>query len=927
MIDPDQRQRVLDLFVRGSEIPEEDRAAFIEESCGQDHAVRSELESLFRSMSDGPSAFLVDVVEMTPEELFGETDAGPASLPEEGRSGRIGAPDIAGYTVLEKIAEGGMGAVYLADQAEPFRRRVVLKVIRPGLDSEGVLARFQAERQALALMSHRHIATVLGAGCDRQGRPYVAMEYVDGPAITTYCDEHQRTTRERLQLFSEVCHAIQHAHQKGVLHRDIKPSNVLVTTEGETPVPKVIDFGIAKALERPLGEDSLHTEIGTFLGTPEYMSPEQADTQTLDVDTRSDVYSLGVLLYELLVGELPFEPERLRRSSLLELHRILHEELPPRPSTRLTRLPNSSEVAHRRQSDVQGLARCLRGDLDWIVLKALEKEPDRRYASPLDLAADVERYLRHEPVEASPPSRIYRWKKFARRNLVAVSGVALFLCTLIAGLISTIHFMFEAQESERRWRVEAAAERTARAAEHEARQQARQALERFTGLRHVTALRRARDEERALAKHPAWPQQLPALERWLAEYASLPIQVASLAESVETLRAARIPDPAGMSWRFASGEDEFLHDALSSALEELEGFETLALVNVRRRVRWVEAVQGSLRQHAEAWDVACRAIARADGRTASTLYRSEPPLQLAPQVGLVPIGMNPKTRLWEFYHLRSAWDGISDPDSLVVPEHDPQTGQVHVHDGMGIVFVLLPGGTYWMGAQKTDPDGRNHDPNAWSIESPVHPVTLAPFFLARHELTKGQWIRLVGGAPPSEFKAGHNERGNPERISMAHPVEHVDWAASDRAMALHGLELPTEAQWEYGCRAGTDGPWWFAGRSETSERFANLGENAGHQDGRWIYGPVGACEDNPFGLHDTHGNVWEWCRDEFGSYAEPANPGDGARRRGDGSGKRVNRGGGYMGDVINARAARRGPSEPGWRSSNLGLRAARTVHQ
>jgi eukaryotic-like serine/threonine-protein kinase len=342
---------------------------------------------------------------------------------------------IGPYRLLEKLGEGGMGTVWVAEQTQPVRRRVALKVIKVGLDSQEFLQRFEAERQALALMKHRNIATVLDAGTSETGLPYFAMELVEGVPLTQYCDERKSSILERLKLFLAVCHAIQHAHQKGVLHRDIKPANVLVAIEEGEPVPKVIDFGVAKALHKRLIDRPMHTELGQVVGTLEYMSPEQADI-TWDIDTRSDVYALGVLLYELLVGSTPLEPATLRgAASFSETLRLIREVDPEKPSVRLTKSADTlSGLSTKRSTDPARLTREVRGELDWIVMKALEKDRSRRYEAASALARDVERHLQHQPVEAGPPSRRYRLGKFVRRHraevFVAAAGVALLLAAV-----------------------------------------------------------------------------------------------------------------------------------------------------------------------------------------------------------------------------------------------------------------------------------------------------------------------------------------------------------------------------------------------------------------------------------------------------------------------------------------------------------------
>ncbi|MHC5008515.1 MAG: tetratricopeptide repeat protein, partial [Planctomycetota bacterium] len=381
-----------------------------------------------------------------------ETDLTSIPDMEDGAPERIGP-----YRLREKIGEGGMGEVYLAEQEIPIRRRVALKLIKAGMDTKQVIARFESERQALALMDHVSIARVFDADSTPEGRLYFAMEYVKGEPITRYCDRYRLATRERLELFMQVCDGVQHAHQKGIIHRDIKASNVLVTVEEDEPVPKIIDFGVAKATGQRLTEQTVYTQLGVLIGTPEYMSPEQAEMTGQEVDTRTDVYSLGVLLYELLIGVLPFPPEDFRKSGFDEFRRRIREDDPSRPSTRVSMLgvKGMTSLSTTHRAGIPALRRQLKGDLDWITMKALEKDRTRRYGSPNELAADIGRHLRHQPVEAGPPSTLYRVGKFVRRHKVGVAASGVVLLALLVGMAGMAFGLLRAQRAEGQARQEA----------------------------------------------------------------------------------------------------------------------------------------------------------------------------------------------------------------------------------------------------------------------------------------------------------------------------------------------------------------------------------------------------------------------------------------------------------------------------------------
>lgn len=410
----------LDLFAAAIEIADSvERAALLERECAGRPDLRVRIEQLL--VAHRKSNPLLD--QPAPA---GTVDYVPIA---EKPGSKIGP-----YKLLEQIGEGGFGLVFVAEQQEPVKRKVALKVIKPGMDTQQVIARFEAERQALALMDHPNIAKVLDAGATESGRPYFVMELVRGIPITDYCDKNQLAPKERLELFVTVCQAIQHAHQKGIIHRDIKPSNVLVTSHDGKPVAKVIDFGIAKAIHQQLTDRSIYTNFAQMIGTPLYMSPEQAEMSGMDIDTRSDIYSLGVLLYELLTGTTPLDRKRLANAAYDEIRRLICEEEPPKPSTRLSTSESIASVAAQRHTEPVKLSKLMRGDLDWITMKCLEKDRTRRYETANGVARDIQRYLCDEPVEASPPSATYRLRKLFVRNKGKVVAASLILLVLLAGI-------------------------------------------------------------------------------------------------------------------------------------------------------------------------------------------------------------------------------------------------------------------------------------------------------------------------------------------------------------------------------------------------------------------------------------------------------------------------------------------------------------
>ncbi|MCZ7640291.1 MAG: serine/threonine-protein kinase [Verrucomicrobia bacterium] len=428
------------IFMGARQLPRRRSARPISmKKCSHDPALRERVERLLQAEQKA-DRFLAN----NPLELDGSP---PVRNELTGKEGSI----LGKYKLLQQIGEGGCGVVYMAEQEQPMRRRVALKLIKPGMDTRQVIARFEAERQALAMMDHPNIARVLDAGATETGHPYFVMELVRGIRITEYCDQNNLSTRDRLELFTQVAQAVQHAHQKGIIHRDLKPSNVLVTLHDGVPVPKVIDFGIAKAIAQKLTDKTLFTQFGQFIGTPAYTSPEQAEMSGPDIDTRSDIYSLGVLLYELMVGRTPFDTKELLQSGLEEMRRIIREKEPNRPSTLLSTMlaEERTSTAQRRAASPPELIHVLRGDLDWIVMKCLEKDRTRRYETASGLAADIQHYLSNEPVVARPPSTAYRFNKLVRRNKLAFTAGAAVAVALVAGIIASTWQAARARRAER----------------------------------------------------------------------------------------------------------------------------------------------------------------------------------------------------------------------------------------------------------------------------------------------------------------------------------------------------------------------------------------------------------------------------------------------------------------------------------------------
>ena len=863
------RQRLLaDLFAQAVELAPAEREAFVGARCGDDPALASELRTLLRR--DDPR---------TPHHL--RSPVPRASTPD-----RIG-----GYRLVKLLGAGGMGEVFLAEQEEPVRRQVAIKLIRLGVDSAEILARFAAEQQVLAWLDHPNIAKVLDAGATDDGRPFFVMEFVAGRTLTEFCRERDLDLAARLHLFTQVCQGVRHAHQRGVIHRDLKPSNILVREIDGHPAPKIIDFGVAKAIAQDV-VDTPATLVGQLVGTPEYMSPEQLRGGA-PPDVRGDVYALGVILYELLAGRRPLAP--IEGESLpAMLHRLAVLEPPTMSAVAAT------EAGGDR-------ARRLRRELDWIAARALAREPGRRYQSVDDLLADLEAFSAGAAVAAGPPTLSYRLSKVLRRHAGVVAGVVAVILALAVGLTIALWQAKEARES---------AAATARTLVQ---------LQRLADDRVAESLDR-------LARRELWPVTSASgavLGQWLArctelegrlemhrqERDAVAARLGAGTAAVPELDQIRDPTRDADIWRLG------ILNRVVAGIERLHKADSrYGRASIERRLRQVDELIAARTKAAAEWAQTQAVIA------ASPIYRGWS-LPAVPD-DLVPLGENKRTGLFEFWHVlsgeRPVWTDAEGVSALRAED--------------GVVLVLLPGGPFKMGSVNASGEA-GFDPRAHAFETPIHEIELAPFFLSKFELTQAQ-VKRWTGINPSRFAA---ERAVATRerfhVTPTNPVEQVAYEEAVSLLRELGLVLPTEAQWEYACRAGTTTVFFWGDDDARIGEFANIADEAssaffqkgvdvavGVDDGNGVHAPVGSYRPNAFGLYDMVGNVGEWCVDWCGPYALPHVPGTGERRaETDSRRTRVIRGGTFMVHPREGRSAARGDGvlrEAKW---SVGLRPARAI--
>lgn len=864
------------------------------------------------------------------------------------------------YELMHELGRGGQGVVYLALDTR-LARKVALKILnRADItlagdgSSSGPVARLKREAEVVSKLDHPGICVVYEMGAEG-GRPFIAMRHVEGETLarkivaareagrallvsdSSSADAHdassstsaaqRRNVMRSLQLVEHIARALHVAHQARVVHRDVKPANVMITPAGQ---PVILDFGLARDEEN---DGPTLTATGDMVGSPAYMSPEQIDSRRGTVDARTDVYSLGVVLYECLTLRRPFESPTREG-----LYRAILEE----PA-----------------ADPRSVQSAISRDLAVVLATALERDRARRYQTPLDFAEDLRRVREQEPILARPAGPLLRWRRWVQRNRGFASAASAAIVILIGGIVVSTRFALHAIEQS--LRADKQADQAMRSATA-AHQQELLATRRANDVLSLSASKDLVDLiARADRLWPAHPDMIDAYQAWLADArelidgcspdpergrmarASLDQHKAKLAE----LRARALPrsdearhseslshehDPSPeRELEFADVDDAWWHQQLSSLVANLEAFADpsrgLMGDNIGSPHGWgmtkrYEFATTIREASIDGLDAARRWVHAIAAIEAAPSYAG---LELAPQLGLVPIGADHDSGLWEFAHLQSGDPAVRGAD-----------GRLLITEATGLVFVLIPAVSFWMGAQREDPNGRNYDPQALPTESPVHEVSLSAFFLSKYEMTQGQWYRIAGSnpsgcGPTSTFNGLH-------LCDLTHPVEQVSWTDCVKLMDRMGLTLPTEAQWECGCRGGRKTAWWTGETRETLRGKVNLADQTAKkagalwvdiddwpdlEDGWMLHALVGSLPANPYGLHEVHGNVWEWCRDGFAPYLSErqTDPLTSSPDIGD----RVVRGGTFGASAYYARSAFRGNFAPNFQISNLGLRPTRAM--
>lgn len=756
---------------------------------------------------------------------------------------------VGDFRILGEIGRGGMGIVYEAEQIS-LARRVALKILPNHLGfSPETIRKFEREAEAGGRQIHPGMVRIYAAG-EHEGTHYIAQELVEGgdtladriEAINKEGNFPPGYFREAARCIADAADALNHAHESGVIHRDIKPSNILLTKEGQ---PKITDFGLAKL------EDALAlSRTGEFAGTPHYMSPEQVTSRKKGVDHRTDIYSLGVTLYEMITLRKPIEGHTsydiLKKIPTLD---------PLEPQKANPRVPR---------------------DLSIICLKAMEKQPEKRYHTMKEFAEDLKRFLNGEVILAKPAGPATRIMNRVKRYPLLSGAIGVALVATIGLILSILWYILQITRER----------------------------DKVLRLSDIKVLADLLEEEKLL--WPAYPQMIQTMKTWLKKAEELQGRYIIHSQTLDELRStARVgigTDGSEQNYIFDKIEDQWQHDALEELVSEMHGLfeEKSGLIqNVTNRLHFAENVRyESIEKHEKEWDFAIASIAD------EQLYPEYEGLVIEPIIGLIPIGQDPNSKLWEFAHLQTG----------KIPERGPEN-ELIITEETGFVFVLIPGGTFIMGAQSEDPHGSNYDPQAEKNEYPPHEVSLQPFLISKYEMTQGQWLRFTK-KNPSYFKPGTTYGG--KEVDLLHPVEQVSWNDFFWSLVRLNLRLPTEAEWEYATRAGTDSVWWTGNEKESLKGSVNLCDlfcrKFGGQpywsyetwldDGYVVHAPVGTFHPNPFGLHDVCGNVWEWCHDDYtSSYMKTPMTDSQFKTAGPGQ---VIRGGGWGDDYKTCRSSCRG---------------------